>query len=474
MSTILIVDDEPAICWALAQAVKDEGHHASSVPSAEAARDWTSHQTPDVIVMDVRLPGMDGLTAIESFPERLSKVPVIIMTAFGDLETAVHAISSGAFEYMVKPFDLDSAVRIIQRALANGSSDKDSGPVTLPEQNGLQNLLIGKSAPMQAVFRQIALAAEHDIPVLICGESGTGKELVASAIHKYSQRSEQPFLPVCIPAMSESLIESELFGHRSGAFTGADHAHQGLLQRAEHGIAFFDEIGDASLATQVKLLRVLESRQIFPVGASRPVDCDFRLIAATNCSLEQKVESGEFREDLYYRLNVFRINLPALRDRIEDIEQLASHFLRHYSRDSAVELTPATIAELQNRPWYGNVRELRNTIEHASIQARFGRIEPENLSPAMQKRPIQNRSLGQQHAFSLPRAITSWLDSLPNDSRTEQKILDRFLQQAEPILIQRALQLSGGNRQEAAQLLGIHRQTLRDKIRRYGIEDSET
>lgn len=464
MSKVLIVDDEPAICWALEQALTEEGHQVTAVPSAEDARNWFERETPDVIMMDVRLPGVDGLSAMQTLPEKLARTPVVVMTAFGNLETAVQAIGSGAFEYLPKPFDLDDAVNVIRRALQSNASPEPSGQSS-ERSTDLGELLIGSSPQMQAVFRQIALAADRDVPVLISGESGTGKELVATALHYHGRRSGGPFVPICVPAMNQGLVESELFGHRRGAFTGAVSDHAGLLEQAHGGVAFFDEIGDVPLATQVKLLRVLETRRISSVGGSAHFVSDFRLIAATNRNLEEMVEAGDFREDLFYRLNVFRIDLPPLRDRAGDIPLLARHFLAANPDSRDYSLTPETIAELESRPWYGNVRELRNAIEHATILARSGSIEPHCLPP-----PIKRNQKLRPADSLLAKAVQHWLRVNGGADAPQTGMLEAFLQETEPLLIEQALHDCRGNRQEAAQQLGIHRQTLREKMRRYGLD----
>ncbi|MDA1214381.1 MAG: sigma-54 dependent transcriptional regulator, partial [Planctomycetota bacterium] len=303
MSTVLIVDDEPAICWALEQALTDHGHRVLTAPNGEDALIMAEQTKPDVVLMDVRLPGHDGLTVMKELQQKFAETPVIVMTAFGNLETAVDAVSHGAFEYLTKPFDLDAAVEIIRRALAPIHSMETRGTDTTTDDAN-RGFLLGVSKPMQTIFRQIALVAERDIPVLITGESGTGKELIATAIHRYGKRSAGPFVPICVPAMSENLIESELFGHVRGAFTGAETERTGLLNLSHGGTAFFDEMGDMTLATQVKLLRVLETKSVFPVGSNLSMTTDFRLVAATNRDVEEMVAAGELREDLYYRLNV--------------------------------------------------------------------------------------------------------------------------------------------------------------------------
>ncbi|MBW3542323.1 MAG: sigma-54 dependent transcriptional regulator, partial [Planctomycetes bacterium] len=371
MSSVLIVDDEASICWALGNALSEDGHAVTTAASAEEALDLAWATRPDVVVMDIRLPGLDGLSALERLRGRLAATPVVVMTAFGSLDTAVHAISRGAFEYLTKPFDLDDAIEVIRRALDSGRST-ESGSASGVLESALDGMLLGESPAMQIVFRKIALVAEHEVPVLISGESGTGKELVATAIHRYSRRSEGPFVPICVPAMSEALVESELFGHAQSAFTGALFERQGLLRSAHGGTAFFDEIGDVSVLTQTKLLRVLETRSITPVGSNQPQNTDFRLVAATNRPLEEMVAAGSFREDLLYRLNVFRIEMPPLRERREDIPLLGRHFLSRIDRLGKATLSDEALEELSCRPWHGNVRELRNAIEYAVITTRSG------------------------------------------------------------------------------------------------------
>ncbi|QDU78308.1 Nitrogen assimilation regulatory protein [Polystyrenella longa] len=477
MSNVLIVDDEPAICWALEQALQDAGHSVYTAASAEEALELTEQKTgetdsaiqvtPDVVMMDVRLPGIDGVAAMNRLRAQGPQTPVIIMTAFGNLDTAIRAINNGAFEYLTKPFDLDQAVEVIRRALQ--STETESVEKTSAEKVSPGEFLIGKSAPMQDVFRKIALVAENDVPVLITGESGTGKELVATAVHRYSSRSEQPFVPVCVPAMSEALVESELFGHVQGAFTGAEKQRTGLLTLAHQGSAFFDEIGDIALSTQVKLLRVLENRQVTAVGSNQSQASDFRLIAATNRSLEDQVAKGDFREDLFYRLNVFRIELPPLRERREDIPLLAQHFLDQLNSPRNRWLSKRTLAELSRREWYGNVRELKNVIDHAAIVNRSEVIEPEDLPQPSQK--LSNIESSQPE--TLTKAVQNWIDDRLQTEETEGttgKIYESFLDKAESILLERTLKSTGGNRQEAARRLGIHRQTLREKLKRYDIK----
>jgi len=465
MSSILVVDDEPSICWTLEQALTDDGHDVVATSTAEEALQIAGRMRPDAVVMDIRLPGMDGLEALEALKNVTRNTPVIMITAFGNLDTAVQAIKRGAFEYLTKPFDLEDAIQVVRRALG---SKPALPPGEQPQAPPIHSqTLLGSSPGMQAVFRKIAMVAAHDVPVLITGESGTGKELVASAIHRYSNRSNGPFIPVCIPAMNESVLESELFGHSRGAFTGAVDERRGLLQAADKGTAFLDEIGDISLATQVKLLRVLETKVVTPVGRDEQYTSDFRLVAATHRNLEEMVTRGEFREDLFYRLSVFRIEIPPLRERMEDIPLLARHFMRNVDPQRVISLSPAALEELVSRPWNGNIRELRNVIEHAVIVTRSGEISPRSFPPPMRRGedPAQRPQLAE--------ALREWWKEAYQESGpSPEGMHEAFLASAEPVILEEALKLTGGNRQEAARILGMHRQTLREKIRKYGLNPS--
>ncbi|TWT46350.1 Nitrogen regulation protein NR(I) [Thalassoglobus neptunius] len=468
MSRILVVDDEPTICWALQQALSEDGHTVTVSSTAEEALQNLEQLSPDLVMLDVRLPGMDGLAALNHIRERAATTPVIVMTAFGDLETAVQAIHRGAFEYLLKPFDLDQVTHAVNRALTHSSSET---PSTETAGNVAETgQLLGSSPAMQAIYRHIALVADQDVPVLITGESGTGKELVAAAVHRYSKRAKQPFIPVCIPAFNESVVESELFGHARGAFTGAVDHRIGLLEAADRGTAFFDEIGDISPSLQVKLLRVLESKVITPVGSNEPRQTDFRLIAATNRNLEAMVADQSFREDLYYRLNVYQIQIPPLRERTEDIPILANKFMRAVDPQGRVTLSDSAVEELTKRPWHGNVRELRNVIEQAVLATRSGQLTADCI-------PVVSSSIKQpreaQPLDNLEQTVRDWVrhcaDS-QSDGELDSGLYDAFLETTEPLLFEEVLQLSKGNRQEAAKILGIHRQTLRDKMKKHQMD----
>jgi len=375
------------------------------------------------------------------------------MTAFGTLDVAIRAMRQGAFEYLVKPFDLDGAGKVINRALERRRTSEASATEPCPE------ILLGKSPAMQQVFKRIALVAGADCPVLITGESGTGKELVASAIHQHSSRHERPFVPVHLAALSPNLVESELFGHARGAFTGADAARQGLLELARGGTVFFDEAGDIPIGVQVKLLRVLEQGQVTPVGDSQPRDVTFRVVAATHRRLAE-VGDDVFRRDLYYRFAVFEIHLPPLRERREDIPLLCEAFLRSAARSPQAGITDEALRELCARPWVGNVRELRNAIEHGLVMSRGGMIGLEHLPPPTP----QHGSPAQDSKAHLDAAIRSWTsDQLA--AGNQANLHEQFLASAEPTLFEAILATTNGNRAKASEVLGLHRATLRKKLK---------
>ncbi|HXY33429.1 MAG TPA: sigma-54 dependent transcriptional regulator [Planctomycetaceae bacterium] len=464
MSHVLIVDDEPSICWGFRELLADEGYDVSVASSAEEALELADRTVPDAVVLDVRLPGRDGLSTIQDLRRRIGRAPIIVITAFGNLDTAVRALGEGAYDYLTKPFDLDQVSDVLRRALRQppataATSATDEQPLA-PES------FIGTSPAMQSVFKQIALVAPSDVPVLITGESGTGKELVAQAIHRHSRRKDAPFLPTCLAALSAGLIESELFGHVRGAFTGAEQARQGLLELADGGTVFLDEIGDVPLPVQVKLLRAIEQHEVTPVGDARARRTDFRVLAATNRPLDELVARGEFREDLFYRLGVFHIHVPPLRERAEDIPLLARAFLRSAAVDGRIPtVSEGALGELSSRRWPGNVRELRNAVERAALVARGGEIEADHFPP-----PPITATTSRSSAEELKLATSNWADeSLADPQRGE--LLEAFLRVAEPPLLKAALAHCGGNRAAAAKMLGIHRATLRQKLSDYALND---
>jgi len=463
---VLVVDDEEAVCWGLQRALTRERHGVCVAASAEEAFELAGRHPFDVIVLDVRLPGLDGLAALGRLRELTHDAPVIVVTAFGNLATAVRAVEGGAFDYLAKPFDLSQALDAVARALQRRALQAQPSPdqeeiATGPEE------IVGRSRVMQAVFKRIALVAPRDACVLITGDSGTGKELVARAVHRHSPRRERPFLPIHIAALNPSLVESELFGHVKGAFTGATENRPGLLSLADGGTVFLDELADIPVAVQVKLLRVLEHNEVLPVGGNQPQPLDIRILAATHQDLPRRVADGSFRHDLYFRLNVFQIHLPPLRERPEDIGPLAEHFLRRFE-PGALPLRPETVEFLTTQPWLGNVRELRNALEHAAIVARGGPLLPEHF-PRVAAAPEPADPAGQ-----LADSVRRWLAERVNKAAPAPpaNLYAELLGCVEPVLLEEVLRRLQGNRWVAAQWLGLNRATVRKKLGLYHVPDS--
>jgi len=470
MPHLLIVDDEQSICWGLAKLAEQLGHTAATAVSAEQGLAAAGGSRPDVIMLDVRLPGMDGLAAMQHFQKAAPGVPIVVMTAYGELSTAVTAVRNGAFDYLTKPFDLAVAQRAIESALKYNARPMDSA-IRLPPKDPT-GLIVGASPPMQEVFKRIALVAPSDACVHVRGESGSGKELVARAIHRYSRRADGPFVAVNMASLSPTLAESELFGHVRGAFTGAEQTRKGLLEQAGNGTIFLDEVADIPMTLQVKLLRVLEFGEIVPVGGERAVRSDFRLISATHQNLQQRVAEGKFRHDLYFRLITFEIEMPPLRQRREDIGPLAEHFLdvlADRNPGPRPSISPEALAELRQREWFGNVRELRNAIEHAMILARGGIIAREHLPPPVL--PAGLGHVGQEEAIAM--LIRSWAQAQLEGHEEVQNLYERFLRLVEPPLLAAALQHAGGQCLAAARRLGLHRTTLRKRLDELGIGGEE-
>ncbi len=457
----IIIDDEESVCWALGRALRSEGYETAVAASAEEGLRLIADRPPDVAFLDVRLPGMDGVTALERIRHLHASVPVVIMTAFGDLATAVRALKGGAFDYLVKPFDLAQALRTAQ----NAQHLRSSTPTALNIGFNTDEEMVGQSAVMQGVFKRIAMVAPHSACVLITGESGVGKELVARALHRHSSRSSGAFLPAHAAALNPALVESELFGHVRGAFIGADDDRVGLLARAQRGTVFLDEVAELPLTVQVKLLRALELGEVLPVGGDEPLRLDFRIIAATNCDLEALVADGKFRRDLFFRLNGFRIHLPALRERLDDIPVLTRHFLNQLAPDSP-PLPPATLVYLQQQKWPGNVREFRNALERASIVARGGPLLPEHFHE-----PYSACAGGDDH---LSLAVRQWLRQLLAANPKITNLTAELQNIIEPVLIDEVLRRTRGNRSLAAEWLGLDRATVRKRIQQYGLESDPT
>lgn len=464
MSRILVVDDEPAIGWGLREYLRDLRHDVLLAGSVEAAWETARDFQPEAVLLDVRLPGCDGLSAIPDFRRRWGEIPIIVMTAFGDLATAVGSVQQGAFEYLTKPFDLEAVGAVIERAVQvrTDSASLECSPTPSP----VEGTMLGSSPAMQEVFKAIALVAPAEVPVLILGETGTGKELAAQAIHRHGQRPDGPFIPVCLAALSSSVVESELFGHVRGSFTGAVNDRPGLLELADGGTLFLDEIGDTPPAVQVKLLRFLETRRFTRVGSGEFRSSNARIVAATHRDLAEQVPRGEFREDLLFRLRGFELRLPALRERPTDIPILAENFWsRARPERKSHHLDTEFRDELLRRTWTGNVRELRSAIEHAAILSRGGPLLVQHL-PA----PLSSEHGNGPVSTDLGQAVEVWYQQQLANSRSPEDVYREFLANIEPALFNAALAACNGNRAAAARQLGLDRTTLRTKLRAYGLD----
>lgn len=463
MARVLIIDDEESICWGLAKLCEQMSHESETASSAERGLELSQENQFDLIVMDVRLPGIDGISAIEQFHAVTGKVPIITITAFGDLKTAIGAIQAGAFEYIVKPFDLEKVRSTIHQALTTQqlletASESEQRPDS--DNQTLHLGMIGSSAVMQEVFKQIALTTTSEAPVLITGESGTGKEVTARSIHRYSSRADKPFVAVNIAALSPSLAESELFGHVKGAFTGADKNRVGLIQQAHGGTLFLDEVAEIPLDIQVKLLRVLDQAEVSPVGSNQTVKTNFRLISATNQDVLSQINHGEFRKDLFYRLRTFEIKLPPLRQRTEDIPKLVSYFLGRNSPQTKNVITQEFIDGLKSRTWHGNIRELQSVIERAATLARGGLLTREHL---LDEQLSPTEKSPQELDAKIQQLVTQWTRQ-QWDERSADLLYEQLIALIEPAILPTAFKLSDNQYSAAARRLGIHRTTLKKKL----------
>ncbi|MBA6350445.1 MAG: two-component system nitrogen regulation response regulator GlnG [Colwellia sp.] len=459
---VWIVDDDSSIRWVLEKALSGANISVASFEKPEDLLIALEHQQPEIIISDIKMPNIDGMTLLSRVSENFPNLPVIIMTAHSDLDSAVNAYQGGAFEYLPKPFDTDEAISLTKRALthAREQSAKRKHSIVAPDPVGI----IGAAPAMQEVFRAIGRLSRSSISVLINGESGTGKELVAHALHTHSPRSNAPFIPLNMAAIPKDLIESELFGHEKGAFTGANAVRQGRFEQAHKGTLFLDEIGDMPLDIQTRLLRVLADGQFYRVGGHSPIKVDVRIIAATHQNLEVQVSNGDFREDLFHRLNVIRIQLPSLRERKEDIEQLINHFLHLAAKELEVEqktLHKATLSYLQQCAWPGNVRQLENICRYLTVMASGKEIILDDLPSEL----AENTSLTNPtaKASSWPVALQEWVDE--QLAKGNNNIIDTALPEFEKILLERALHYTQGRKQEAAKKLGWGRNTLTRKLK---------
>ncbi|MCS6803787.1 MAG: sigma-54 dependent transcriptional regulator [Acidobacteriota bacterium] len=444
--SILIVDDEPIVRESLQNWFREENYLVDVAASGKEALDKLTRQTWDLFLLDIKMPGMDGLELQRKIKQIHPSATIIIMTAYASVETAVEAMKQGAYDYLVKPFDPDDLERIVHKAVEHAQLLSENRQLRDKiEEMSRFHQIIGQSASMRRVLEQVSLVAASDTTVLIRGESGTGKELIARAIHANSARRYMPIVIVNCGALAEGVLESELFGHEKGAFTGAQYRRKGKFEMADGGTLFLDEIGDISLKTQVDLLRVLEDKTIYRVGGNTPIPVDFRLVAATNKNLEALVAEQKFREDLYYRLNVFSIALPPLRERREDIPLLAEHFLRQFAQNMNKPIhgfATDAMHMLCQYDWPGNVRELQNAIERAVLVCKGSTIEPSDL----------------------PFQVNNGPSPVPGQSLADM----------ERHHILRVLQQTGWNISQSARLLGIDRVTLYNKIKRYHLRREPT
>lgn len=465
--TVWIVDDDRSIRWVLEKALQQEGMTTQSFDSADGVLSRLSRQQPDVIISDIRMPGASGLDLLARIRELYPRLPVIIMTAHSDLDSAVASYQGGAFEYLPKPFDVDEAVSLVKRANMHAQEQQS---LAVPVEQPRTPEIIGEAPAMQEVFRAIGRLSHSNITVLINGESGTGKELVAHALHRHSPRAASPFIALNMAAIPKDLMESELFGHEKGAFTGAANQRRGRFEQADGGTLFLDEIGDMPADTQTRLLRVLADGEFYRVGGHTPVKVDVRIIAATHQNLESLVQAGKFREDLFHRLNVIRIHIPRLSDRREDIPTLARHFLSRAALELAVEpklLKSETEDYLQQLPWPGNVRQLENTCRWITVMASGREVHVDDLPPELLSQPQESAPVS-----NWEQALRQWADQALG--RGQSSLLDTAVPAFERIMIETALKHTAGRRRDAAVLLGWGRNTLTRKIKELGMNVEST
>ncbi len=460
---VWVIDDDRAIRWVLERALRQADMDVASFDNAAAALNALEEGAPDVIISDIRMPGMDGIKMLERIKAEHPDLPVIIMTAHSDLDSAVSAYQGGAFEYMPKPFDVDEAVDLVRRAVDQSRRNRT---VQVTEKDLPTPEIIGEAPAMQEVFRAIGRLSRSNITVLINGESGTGKELVALALHRHSPRASKPFIALNTAAIPRDLLESELFGHERGAFTGAQNMRRGRFEQADGGTLFLDEIGDMPAELQTRFLRVLADGEFYRVGGHTPVKVDVRIIAATHQDLERRVKEGLFREDLFHRLNVIRIHIPALRERRTDMPLLLRHFLNSAARELNVEpktLRPDAEAYLCRLDWPGNVRQLENTCRWLTVMASGREIHMEDLPPELKL----DTTAPPVNGGEWEAALKTWADQ--SLMRGEVGVLDHAMPVFERIMIETALKHTGGRRQDAARLLGWGRNTLTRKIKDLGM-----
>ena len=461
---ILLIEDDPGIAAALNKELQAEGYAVTVVARGDEGLAHARQHDCDVVLTDLKLPGLSGLELTEQLHTAKPKLPIIMMTAFGTTETAIEAIKLGAYDYLLKPFDMGELLDLVAKAVAG--SRLMSGPLEMGQASSTQSAIIGTSRAMQDIYKEIGRIAATSVTVLVRGETGTGKELVARAIYQHSKRADRPFIAVNCAAIPETLLESELFGHERGAYTGAHARRVGRFEQANQGTIFLDEIGDLTLSTQVKLLRVLQEKYIQRVGGNEKIPVDVRVLTATHRDLESAIQEKQFREDLFYRLSGVTITLPPLRQRAGDIPELARYFLRRSATElghESASIQPEAVALLQTQTWPGNVRELENVIRQALLLARGYAISLEHVqrASARSRKPVGGADQ------TIAGYFTELLDRAQHGDIQEAHA--RMLTDMERELFTRAIQLAQGNQARAARWLGVTRTTMREKLIHFGL-----
>ncbi|MBL6727356.1 MAG: nitrogen regulation protein NR(I) [Methylophilaceae bacterium] len=462
MSSIWVLDDDKSIRWVFEKALEKAGLEFKTFSNTNEAINQFNYEKPSVILSDIRMPGESGLIFLTKVKEKFPNIPIIIMTAYSDLDTAVASFKKGAFEYIAKPFDIEKVLEVIQKALALNQSEPQ--PIEFESYPDI----IGQAQSMQEIFRIIGKLSQSNATVLINGESGSGKELVANAIHKNSSRKEKPFIAINTAAIPKDLLEAELFGYEKGAFTGANQRQLGRFEQANAGTLFLDEIGDMPVELQTRLLRVLNDGQFYRVGGQELIKVDVRVITATHQNLQHLVKEGKFRDDLFHRLNVIRMNVPPLRERIEDIQSLSQFFLNQSAKKLQTEvkvLAPDVIEFFKTLQWHGNVRQLENVCHWLTVMAAGKVILISDLPAELKNEPIADSS----------NDIGTWREKLTREIARDLlagrgDIYDRFVTEVEKVLIEEALKASRNRRIDAAKLLGIGRNTITRKISEFEIK----
>lgn len=461
---ILLIEDDTRAAVSLEKLLASEGYAVTVSHRGDEGITRAQSEPFDLVITDLRLPGLDGLELVRGLHTAKPRLPIVLMTAFGTTETVIEATKRGAFEYLIKPFEMESLLQITAKAVAGARLMSE--PVDFGETGATGEAIVGQSRVMQEVCKEIGRVAAKSVTVLIRGETGTGKELVARAIYQHSARADKPFIAVNCAAIPETLLESELFGHERGAFTGADNRRIGRFEQADGGTLFLDEIGDLTGFTQAKLLRVLQERCIQRVGGRETIPVDVRVIAATHRNLEEAIREKQFREDLFYRLSAFVIQLPPLRDRLEDMPELVTYFLRRFARElelNSAAIQPEAAAWLQQLPWPGNVRQLANVIRQALLLARGFPVTVDTL------KAVTAKTTGEAADQSLAAFVDEFLDAARRGMLADAH--GAVIEAVERQLFTRAIEMAQGNQAKAARWLNVSRQTMREKLTHFGLRD---